>query len=313
MKTGSNIYKQTSGKKTGSWQLPLKEVLIEKIVDGESFGLSKIKYVPGMKTFFAEDISPELKGQGIWFEDGQLIVPVADVNKNNLLQTHEWFNKHYELYNKDTIDSRELVALRAKNNARKLIEESDKDKIKAIALAVFGQNAFPWGNDTCELELLKYADTNPEKLEKELKNPNYESRYLSALAISKGIVKTNVGKTAVIWGDSTQGVILHLAKGENAIQKLGELLSVNNEVSQLILQEIGIRLEKLEVIPVKKNDFRDDEIAKLKEELLLLKKERLANVMDIESASEAFKLKFDKEVPNNKKNDLDWVLNKLNE
>jgi hypothetical protein len=312
METGTNIYRQTSGKKTGSWQLPLTEVLIEKVINGESFGLSKVKYVPGMKTFFAEDISDNLTGQNIWFENGDLRVPKADIVKNELLQAHPWFGKHFELFSKDAIDTKRLSALRAKNNARKLIEESDKEKIKAIALAVFGQAAFIWSEDTCELELLQYADSDPEKLERELADKNYESRYIAALAFSKNIVKANVGKTSVIWNDTTEGVILRLAKGESGIHKLGELLSVNNEGSLLIMQEISARLEKLEITPAKIQDDKDKEIEALKAELLKIKQKETPNP-ELEEAIKQFSEKFNKVVPINKKNDLDWILSKLNE
>jgi hypothetical protein len=49
--------------------------------------------------------------------------------------------------------------------------------------------------------------------------------------------------SAVVWNDENQGVVLHLAKGENGIAKLWELLSFNTDESRLILQEIDIRLK----------------------------------------------------------------------
>ena len=43
-----NIYRLLNNRRPASWQLPLTEVLIQKIVDGKDEGLKSIKYVKGV-------------------------------------------------------------------------------------------------------------------------------------------------------------------------------------------------------------------------------------------------------------------------
>jgi len=309
MDSPHNVYKLKDGKKPKGWQLPLSEVLIAKEKKGIK-SLKKIKYVPGTDSFFAEDLAGDLKPVDIWFNDGQLVVPKVDKLTNDLLQMHPWYNKFYELYNPEIEAGRELESLKVKGDARRLIEESDSEKLKAIALALFGVNAFNWGESKCELELLKYADQKPTQLQAELRSKDYESKYLAALAFSKQIVATNPTKTTVIWNDTTKGVILRLAKGESGIHKLGELLSTRTQESELILQEIGLRIEKLD-IKLPKVDPKDAEIAALKAKLVAAEKiSKTDEKLSLKVATEKYVSKFGK-VPNNKKNDLDWILSKI--
>lgn len=319
-----NTYKLLSGKTKGAWQLPLKETLIERInKDGKSEGLKKIKFVPGTESFFAEDISGDLQPVAIWFDNGKIVVPKIDKLKNALLQAHPWYGKHYELFSKANTSKKELAILRAKDEARKLIDESDEQKINAIALAIFGQAAFSWDSDTSELELRKYADLKPEQLQKELSSKDYESKYIAALAISKGIITTNPMKSDIIWNDTTKGIILRLAKGETAIGKLGEFLATRTEESERVLQEIGIRVTKLEVVTKKEisQDIKkvlsekDEEIAALK---ALLSKSKNPNesqdvTLTLKEATLKYIDKFEKEPSLRYKNDLDWITSKLKE
>jgi hypothetical protein len=315
-------YILSDGTKPIGWQLPLNGVLIQKVENGKKLGLKKIKYVSGTSSYYAEDIAGDLKAESIWFNNGRIIVPNVDTLKNALLQAHPWFNKKYEVFDKDLIAKKELDTLRVKGNARKLIEESDTEKIRAIALALFGQLAFTWSEATCELELLKYADTKPQELQKELQSKDYESKYLSALAFSKGIVKTNNVKSSVQWNDTTDGVILRLAKGENGINKLGELLSNRTDESELILQEIGVRLKKLET-NVPNDKSKDDEIAQLKKKLKGLEAKgnnqtfstngKAKTETPLETVQKKYVEKFNKQLPARYKNDIEWLTKKIEE
>lgn len=327
-------YKLKGDLKPRGWQLPLKEVLIEKKVNGTSEGLKRVKFVPGTNSYFAEDISGQLKPVQIWFNNGELIVPVVDKVKNALLQAHPWFNIKYEIYSKEMEDARKLEALRVKNEARALVDGSDADKLQAIALAIFGAVAIDWATSTCELELLEYAEKNPLALKRELDSKEYESKYLSALAYAKGIVKNNVGKTAIVWNDSTEGIILHTAKGEKGMNVLSDYLSVRTDESELVLQAIGERLKKLDTKSTEKTT--DDTEAKLKEkelELERLKQELLKykqnsqpkpetvttekkesdseTELSLDEARAKYEEKFGKKTPNSYKNNLEWILGKI--
>ena len=315
-----NIYRLLNNRRPASWQLPLTEVLIQKIVDGKDEGLKSIKYVKGVNSFFAEDIKGEAKPVQIWFSKGELSVLKIDKLTNSLLQAHPWFNKHYELYSESEESKKKLKVYRTQAEARKLIDESDEQKINAIALAIFGQAAFNWDPETCELQLREYAELKPEKLQKELSSKDYESKYIAALAISKGIITTNPTKSDVIWNDTTKGVILRLAKGETAIGKLGEFLATRTDESERVLQEIGIRVEKLEVGEAKEIapdvkkalSEKDKEIAALKAQLLASKKiDPIGETLTLEDATLKYIDEHEKEPPARYKNDLSWITSKL--
>ena len=312
-------FKLMDGLQPISWQLPLTEVLIEKIKNGKSQGLKKIKFVPGVDSFFTEDLSGDLKPQQIWFTKGELVIPNIDKVQIALLKAHPWYGKKYKVFSQKQESLQKLDALRVSAEATRLIDEADSEKIKAIALGIFGLNSSSWDEATAELNLREYAKRKPKELQSVLNSKDYESKYLAALAFSKGIVKDNIGKTAVVWNDTTGGVILKLAQGESGVHKLGDLLSISDEKSLLIVQEIGARIDKVvtKTTPADLIASKDDEIAQLKAQLAEANKKpekphfSKNGSVTLEEASKGYEKKFGKKVPNNKKNDLDWVLSRL--
>lgn len=319
-----NIYRLKSKLATSkSWQLPLKKFLIEKIIEKDgstiSLGPRKVVYVPGANSIFREDIQGDLKPESIWFENGELRVPESDILLNTLLKKHALYGQMFELWSQDKEDEKRLEIQRAKASARQLIDDADFDKVKSIALAVFGPVAINWSDTKCELELREYADTKPKKLKAIMDEKDYSAKQLAALAFVKGITKVNEGKTAVIWSDS-EGVIVKLAKGENGIKELGRYLSVANEESTTVLQSIGERLEALDTGTEKIGNESDleKENAELRAKLEALQPKNSApkddkSLNEIQQARADYKAKFQKDVPPNMKNKLDWILNKLGE
>ncbi len=244
-----NTYKLISGKKTGSWKLPLNDVLIEK--DGN---LKKVCYVPGADTYFREDIKGDVKEETIWFDEGKKLVPKNNRVLNSLLQDHPWFNKHFEIDDIEISAQRELDELEKKTKTANLIDDSDEDKLRAMALAVFGGIAMNWPVSKCKSSLLKMAYNTPDKLVKILDSTDYEQKFASGVAFNKGIVKYNKFKTAIVWATGDEGTILPLAKGENGITKLAEFFSEGTEESNQTLQEIGNRISKTLGIDTEEKD-----------------------------------------------------------
>lgn len=304
-------YKLKSGKNKGSVQVPLTDILVERIEKGKIVGLRKLKYVPGSNSIWAEDLPKELEGEQIWIENGQKNVPIQDKLQNDILKIHPFNGKVYEIYNKELEAKKELEALRAKDQVVQLISESDSDKIIATAMAIFGTQAFSWDQFTSELELRKFAESNPKKLYSELNSKTYESKYIAALAFAKGIVRTNLGKTNVIWNDTTEGEILKLARGENGIQKLGDLLSKKQEDTEILLQAISEKIAERTVnVPKQDAIDKDSEIERLKAQIAELQKKSNSELEDLQKA---YFEKYDKEVPLRFKNDPEWIQKKLNE
>jgi|TARA_Y100000310_G_C20704425_1_gene834144 hypothetical protein len=312
-----NIYRLNNLKPI-SWQLPLKETFVKKFVEEngqkKDLGFRRIKYVPGTDTIFAEDIKGDLKPESIWFSKGELMVRKDDKLKNEILQKHPWYGSRYKLWSEDLENEQRLAVQRAKSEARKLIDDADMDNIKSIALAVFGPQAISWKDTKCELQLREEADTNPARIKDVINQGNYQAKLLAGLAFVKGVVRENTKRTAVIWEDS-QGVIIKLAKGENGIEELGRFLSKNTEESQEVLQSIGDRVESLVTETQKQEDDKDAKIAELQAQLAALKNEtdNGEELSELQEARDAYKAKFKKDVPNNMKNNLVWLQNRLSE
>lgn len=317
-----NIYRMIGGDFTNSRgiQLPITSEFIEKIIEQNgkkvSKGQKRIVYVKGSDSIFLEDKIGDMKPQQVWFRFGDLKVEKSDHILNKILKKHSWYKKRYVLWTAEAEDKAKLERLRFKGEARKLIEDSDPEKIKAIALAVFGHHAITWTDEKCELKLREEADTKPEHLKKVMNEGDYEARLLAGHAFVQDIVKENSGKTAVVWSE-TDGVILKLAKGEKGVTELGRFLSNRTEDSELVLQSIGDRLDQIatntedpkaeEIISAK-----DQEIAELKAKLAQKSGKKDDDVdADLLEARKKYEAKFERKVPPNMKNNLEWLNNRL--
>lgn len=313
-----NIYRLV-GIKPISFQLPLKETFVKKFVEEngqkKDKGFRRIKYVPGTDSIFAEDIQGDLQPQQIWFDNGDVVAYKDDKLLNEIMTQHPWFGKKYILWSQDKEDEQKLSLQRAKASARQLIDDADKYKIKAIALAVKGPQAINWTDNKCELELREYADTDPKELQKAMDGSDYQAKVLAGLAFVKNLVKENPGQTAVVWSDS-EGVILKLAKGENGIRELGRFLSNVTPESKLVLQSIAERLEAIDTNTAKeesKESDKDAEIARLKAELEKHKSkgEKQKELTEVQKARSEYKSLYKADVPNNMKNNLVWMNNRI--
>ena len=308
------IYK-LKNKEIGSWELPIKDMMVNRTVKGEDLGAKKIKYVPGAKSIWADELNEKEVSKKVWFENGFLFIQPSDRNLIEIVKNHKYLNLHFFLFDKEEDARKELQAEKAKDEIINLISNSDSEKIIATAMAVFGHSALTLSESEQELKLRLYAKKQPVKLLGELNSKTYESKYIAALAFGKGVVRSNFGKTAVIWNDHTEGEILKLARGEGGIEKLGQLLSKRTDESEILLQAIGQKLDKIAVnLPKKadsKEDVKDAEIAALKAQLAAYTKTKTAT--DTKEMQKQYKEKFDKEVPLRYKNDETWIAKKLAE
>lgn len=243
-----NVYKLKNGKTSGSYQLPIRTEMIAKMVDNEP-RLKNIHYIPGADSFFVEDYKGDEKSKPVWFEDGEIRVPEENWVLNELLQKHSWFNKHYVLVNEEATAEAEVnefeILTKASNS---IITEKDEYKLQAMAMIVVSMDAANWGAFKCKTELLKYAKNHSKVLLAEMAKSDYESRLIAALSFNKKIVKYNAHRTAVVWNDDKEGIIVRVAEGENGIDKLGEFLSKENETSTGVLQRIGEKTETDNVV-----------------------------------------------------------------
>ncbi|MBC7845565.1 MAG: hypothetical protein H7Y10_03635 [Flavobacterium sp.] len=301
------------------------------------FGSKLINYYPGSDSIFVEDQKSDVKAKEVeFFYNDVLSDPATSifVDENNkclldYLKAHTFFNAHYYIHNEDQLAENKLADYDKIEKAFSLIKENDDLKVQAMALTIFKEEAFGWSPVKCKSELKEKATRNPDLIINAMESDRYESRYLAALAFYSGIVKEDQLKSAIVWNDEDNGVVLRIAKGENGITKLGELLATSTDESTLVLQEIGIRLNKsTPAADVKVNspilvsgkteaEIKAEAIAEYKASLeagaapanpgTLDQKTNTFDATDLVQVQAKYKEVFAKEAPINKKNNLDWL------
>lgn len=362
-----NVYKLISGKTEGSFQLPIKNEMIA-VVDSEGKQrLKKIIYIPGADTIIADEYKGDEKSKSIWFEDGEVRADEKNWALNEIMTKHSWFKKHYVLVNEEADAQKEVDDFtKITQISNTILEESDELKLKAIAMVVISEDAANWGPSKAKNELLKYAKNHSSLLLAEMNKANYESRVLAALAFNKNIVKHNGFRTAVVWNDDRENIIVKVLEGENGIVKFGEFLATQSEKSTAVLQRIGEKIEALsnssyaviDTTPAKteeqiREEVRAEERAKVLAEIAAEKskktedgqtgiqtntvKEELTGDQsikpeigsesdssdkkstdpapfdrtDLDQVQSKYKEVFEKELPPNKKKDIDWLNNQI--
>ena len=338
------------GKTPSTWSLPQSNVMAPKDEKGNKF----IAYYPGEDSCFVEDIVAKNKDlrpadvplfeYNVSSKQTELAVDEQNVALIRYLKTHPWFGVKYSIFSKDGQAKKDLSEFENVEKALELIKESDELKVKAISMAIFGLSSFNKSYTQCAAELKAKAIREPLVIIQAMEATNYETKYVSGLAFVSNIIKLNPTHTAIVWADSSEGVILHVAQGENGLDKLTNFLTNESKEAQVLLQEFNTRLERKERMAVRSEDAdkvineKDAEIAALKKQLEDAKKanenkieapktkdvdvvdedeneedENTENVSVLEQLQNDYKEKFGKEAPIAYKNNETWLAKKLAE
>lgn len=283
---GQVTFVLTIGKNPNSWDLPQNHVMAVKPGVGKKF----INYYKGENSVFAEDITNKdikpSKVPSFTYNDlekrTRLVVDDTDINLMMYLKTHPWFGKKYNITNKEMEAKSKLSNYENIEAALDLIKDADENKVKATALAVLGLDYYSKTLTECKAALKEKAINKPEEIINTMNAKDYESRYIASLALCKGIIKTNMGNTAIVWAHN-EGVIIHIPTGEKGIDKLTEFLNAGTDEAKTLIQEFHNRVDKnnqdlakvsdtaeaQKVIEQKDSDLQkaNDEIAELKRQL----------------------------------------------
>lgn len=265
-------------KKPSTWSIPQNSVMAPKEDKGNKF----IGYFPGEDSCFVEDVhakNKDLKQSDVpLFEfdpstgETDLSVDESNVALINYLKTHPWFGKKYFIYSEEGEAAEKLSGFDNIEKALELIKESDEIKVKAISMAIFGLSSFGKSYTQCASELKAVAIKTPNVIIDAMSAENYETKYVAGLAFVSGIIKLNPTHTAIVWSDN-DGLILHVAQGENGLDKLTSYLTNETKEAQVLLQEFNTRLVRKEKKAAKNIDAekllseKDAEIAELKKQI----------------------------------------------
>ena len=138
---GIVIYKLKNGRTHNTYAIKQYNVMIES-----EKGYREIGYYPGASSIFADDNKKRVK-EGIVFEFNGVDATEFVASKNNIvlnkyLQSHPDFNKDFEIFSKELQNQKELARFERIEEALEKINESDKVKVKAMALAIYGMDAY---------------------------------------------------------------------------------------------------------------------------------------------------------------------------
>lgn len=319
----AKIIFRLTGKDTPlSWEVPQENVMAVKGDKGKKF----INYYKGQDSIYTEDLTnkdirpskvPDFVYNALT-KATELQVDDTDRSLLNYLKAHPWNGKKWKLHSKEIEADAKLSQFDKVEKALDYIKDADEMKVKANAIAVFGLHAFAKSTKECSAELKEKAIKNPDVIIRAFEADNYQVRFLASLAFCKGIIKNNLTSTAVVWNDEKEGTIVHVATGENGIDKLADFLAEKNDASLIVMQEFEKRMNKVPTItPVD----AQAEIQRLKLQLAeATKNNEPAPVNNIsydgfttEELQELYKEKKNAPVPPAQKNNRDWLIKKIAE
>lgn len=304
-----------------SWELPLRNMYHPRPMPNGQKVDKLVHYLKGASSIWAEDYKGDKKPiKAVYFENGVLEVPSSDLLLLEILSIHRFNGVKYEKYDAGVSAEKKLEEFELREKALSQINVSGDRKIKAMALAIIGSETMAYSTVECLAALKSKAYENPKEVIDKMNESGYEVKFLSSMAFIQGVVKTNEGQTAVVWGD-TSGVILKLAVGENPIEQLAKFLGVKSESSIVTLQKIGslVEIEEQAKEEINKDaasllSEKDKEIEELKRKLAEKTNENTSESdKDLLDLRTLYFTAYGKEVPANKKNDSDWITQKIQE
>jgi len=276
-----------------TWTLAQKNILVKNPNTGF---LENILYIPGTNTIWSSelekqgDVLKNYKKKEIVFVEGTLSVTEDNIILIEYLKSHPDFKEKFSLVDKnagfqETIDKTDLIT-----KAVMSLQGNSLD-IKTVALLVFGESALLQDEKEMKALVSQKAISDPQSIVDAYSDKGeWKYKKVVALALSKGIIKINPTKTAVLWADTGEP-ILTLAVGQKPIDETGLFLSQNN--NETTLQALWLKLENKEIVnvPVSSTDK--------------------VNESSLEKLQKEYEDKFGAIPPINKKNDVEWLSKKL--
>lgn len=311
-----------------TWAVPQGGVMAVKVKDNHDYGKKFINYYPGQDSIYVEDIInkdikpalvplftynplPTSKATELTFDD-------SDRNLFNYLTTHPWNGKKWRVFSKDMEAREKLGKYDSVEKALDCIRESDNVRVKANTIAVLGLHYFNKTDAECALALKDKAMNSPLEVIQAFNSPDYQTRFLASLAFCKGVVKNNLTSTAVVWNDGREGVIVHVAQGENGIDKLTDFLAKDSQDALTTLQEFQSRLDAADVNAGIVESDKDRKIRELEAQLAAMTTAKTGvatkpegEMTEIEKLQAAYFARYGKEPGFAYKNNVEWLTKKL--
>lgn len=283
--------------------------------------LKYINYYKGQEKVFVEDITnKDLKPSRV--PAFQLNVArnkcelrFDDSNKGlyNYLKAHPSYGRVYEEYSEEIESRQKTEKADQLSKALNYVSESDPKRVKSLGLCILGTSVYGKTASVVRGLLKEKAISSPNFVISMREGENYESKFLVALALNSGIIKTNDTMTAVVWTENN-GRIVGIASGEDFISKLATYIREDGPDNISVRDELKKRLDITEASEGAK--FTDDEEkrklhAKIKE--LESELQAKAHNDEMEEIREKYKKVSGKGISPAYINNKEWLLEKTEE
>lgn len=279
-----------------TWSLAQKNILVKNPDTGF---LENIYYIPGTTSIWHSELQKQgdalknYKKKGIYFIEGTLSVSPDDVIQIEYLKTHPHFKVKYSLVDKNA-DSQKIIDKADLITKAVISLQGNSLDIKTVGLLVFGESALLQDNKEIEALVKQKAISEPQAIVDAYSDQGeWKYKKVVALALSKGIIKINATKTAVLWSDTSEP-ILTLAVGQKPIDEMGLFLSENK--NETTLQALSLKLENKEVVTTNTPPASAT---------------HTGAESNVEKLQREYEDKFGAIPPINKKNDVEWLSKKL--
>ena len=278
-----------------TWTLAQKNILVKNQKTGF---LENIYYIPGMNTIWHSELGKQgdvlkmYKKKDIVFVEGTLSVSHENILLIEYLKTHPDFKIKFSLVDKNA-DSQKIIDKTDLITKAVMSLQGNSLDIKTVGLLVFGESALLQDNKEIEALVKQKAISDPQSIvDAYSEEGEWKYKKVVALALSKGIIRINPTKTAVLWEDTGEP-ILTLAVGQKPIDEMGVFLSENK--NETTLQALSLKLEGKGIVSTPKatsstNNDSESNLEKLQKE---------------------YEDKFGAIPPTNKKNDVEWLSKKI--
>jgi hypothetical protein len=275
-----------------TWTLAQKNILVK---NPNTEFLENIFYIPGTKTIWSSelekqgDVLKNYKKKDIVFVEGTLSVSNDNTILIEYLKSHPDFKEKYSLVDKNadaqkSIDKADLITKAV------ISLQGDSLDIKTVGLLVFGESVLLKEEKEIEAMVKQNAISNPQTIVDAYSDQGeWKYKKVVALALSKGIIKINPTKTAVLWSETGEP-ILTLAVGQKPIDETGLFLAQNK--NETTLQALSLKIDNKEVVNLPTYLGQQDDTS-------------------LEKLQKQYEDKFGAIPPINKKNDVEWLSKKL--
>lgn len=187
--------------------------------DGDNY--RPLRYASNSTTPFMDEQDGYVISQAIEFENGELIVPAANVNLQKFLSNlHPDKDVVYEEWDPNRDAQEELEAEEYALDAQVSARDMPIEELEAIARIVFRSDVNKMTSSELKRDMLLFAKDNPKEFIDYANDPDIKLRNLAIRSIDSGVLAIKDDNRTVVWNDKTQQTVLTVKFGENPIAEL---------------------------------------------------------------------------------------------